>query len=228
MRVLLCLFLLATSVVSFVPLPAKLAPLRASARRMSAPLSDSEIFVPLRVVGSSTRFVVSLSSISYVMTSRTQESLTFLTLAIANAVIGKILKKVIDESRPDGSPVSDDRGMPSSHATSLSFICTAATFLYPVTWLPPALLAYTLASLQYRKLRGLHNYPQLAAGCLLGFTNAVAWYSLTDVAKFIDSVWGFDTVPIPIVTAVGGLGAAVVGWREVVKARRFVTKSKRN
>jgi dolichyldiphosphatase len=50
------------------------------------------------------------------------DALAIMTLAgaIANALLGKVLKRIIKEERPPGAPVSDP-GMPSSHANSIFF-----------------------------------------------------------------------------------------------------------
>eukprot|EP00961_Rhodomonas_salina_P100996 1359075-Rhodomonas_salina.3 len=45
--------------------------------------------------------------------------------ALGNAVLSKVLKKILREERPDGAPLNPetkDPGMPSSHAMSLFFL----------------------------------------------------------------------------------------------------------
>ena len=55
--------------------------------------------------------------------------------SILNAIVGKILKKILNHDRPAELELSDkvklkpsDGGMPSSHAMSLSFIGTVILF----------------------------------------------------------------------------------------------------
>jgi hypothetical protein len=157
------------------------------------------------------------------------------TLAIGTAVFGKVLKKLLAAPRPANSPIqdSDDHGMPSSHAVSLAFLASTAVFLLPArvsrAQAAPALLGYVLTSLYYRKVRGLHSYAQLAAGCAVGGGSSLLLYRLTGVAAALEAGvagwfarqgWG-DSVPPAGVLGLALLGGCVVGWRELCQLKRF-------
>lgn len=103
--------------------------------------------------------------------------------SIMNLLIGKMLKKVIRQPRPDGA-TKIDHGMPSSHATSLSFLTFAALFgvarrggLRPTPSLGAAILALLLAGIatRWRVAAGYHTTRQVAAGWVVGCIDAILW-----------------------------------------------------
>jgi membrane-associated phospholipid phosphatase len=188
------------------------------------------------VVGASTRFTVSLSFLLYTLYHRNPQSITFLILAIATAVLGKILKRLLSEARPSNSPLQEegDHGMPSSHATSLSFI----SFTFVQITAPPAaavgaLAAYCAIALHYRHLRGLHTISQLFAGFLLGTTSSLVSYRYSPLASGVESrvsSWfasmGFeDSVPPHFVLGVAAVGGVVICAREIKQALRFTKQA---
>jgi len=156
-------------------------------------------------------------------TQRDAYMLTFFIGSILNAVSSKVLKRVLDQDRPnddddddggdngdDGTDVKttkgkidrpNDKGMPSSHATSLGFIgmytsvalwdamvsisCSSsgggggiasfgvmATVVYSVLW------SYVTVSLVYRVKSRLHTIEQVLVGLFFGISNAFLWNSL--------------------------------------------------
>lgn len=103
--------------------------------------------------------------------------------SLVNVFIGKTLKKVIRQPRPDGT-TKIDHGMPSSHATSLSFLTFAALFgvvrrtgLRPTPSLGAAILVLLLAGIatRWRVAAGYHTPRQVAAGWIVGCIDAMIW-----------------------------------------------------
>lgn len=107
--------------------------------------------------------------------------------SILNVLIAKALKRIIRQPRPDGA-TKIDHGMPSSHATSLSFLTVAALFgavrqaggLRPTPLLGVAVLALLLAivATRWRIAAGYHTTPQVAAGWIIGSLDAILWFFL--------------------------------------------------
>ena len=90
--------------------------------------------------------------------------------AIGNALLSKILKRVLKEDRPVGAPVSDP-GMPSSHAMSLFFFAAYLSRAAAVwsSWPLPGraataagLLAFAVNSAAWRVSAGLHTRDQVS------------------------------------------------------------------
>lgn len=106
---------------------------------------------------------------------------TFAGMSVVTAVFGKLLKRLINQSRPDGA-VKLDPGMPSSHAVALSYLATAAVIGLAHTSHPYQTvlsIAVVLLAWYYAWLRvflGHHTLPQVAAGAALGCTSACAVY----------------------------------------------------
>lgn len=105
--------------------------------------------------------------------------------ALLNAGSAKLLKRIINQSRPDGA-TKVDPGMPSSHATSLSFLsilCAAAivdvqtTLFAPAVRLAAAASAVTAAvvACSWRVYCGYHTVPQILVGWALGTLNSAIW-----------------------------------------------------
>lgn len=103
--------------------------------------------------------------------------------SILNAVVAKVLKRIIREPRPDGAAKSDP-GMPSSHATALSFLSVAALLNilahdgpHPTVRLAAAAAAVAASALasRWRVSAGYHSAPQVLVGWLVGCINAVIW-----------------------------------------------------
>jgi dolichyldiphosphatase len=127
-------------------------------------------------------------SANYVVLLLKCDRFTFLfTLgAIINAMLGKLLKRLIDDRRPLSSKQSDP-GMPSSHAVSLFFF---AALLSAIEWysasLPPPLAlpcilllwAYVIAVCWTRVyLTGDHTIVQVVVGAGMGSISALLWWN---------------------------------------------------
>ena len=80
-----------------------------------------------------TKVFVSGATFLTLMYKRDVQCFSFLAGAISNALLSKILKRLINSSRPKGAQLSDP-GMPSSHAQSLFFFAgylTSGAVLWP-------------------------------------------------------------------------------------------------
>jgi len=128
--------------------------------------------------------------------------ISFFAGSIINAIIGKILKRVLNQDRPNDlhSEIKlkpGDKGMPSSHATSLGFIgtftslklwgCSADLIPLPVQLcIQILLLAYCVSSLLYRVKVNLHTEQQVYVGAALGTCFGLIWH------QFTIGAWPFD------------------------------------
>ena len=97
--------------------------------------------------------------------------------SIANAVLSKVIKKLIAQTRLEELETSalrlipSDSGMPSSHAMSLGFIGTFTLHL-PIWWTDVPILLLTITSLAYRVQVKLHTWGQVAVGLTVGSGDA--------------------------------------------------------
>lgn len=120
----------------------------------------------------------------------------FTSACCATAALSKVLKRVIRQSRPPGAPKLSP-GMPSNHATSLSFLSivacaaldragvsssTSASPARPLFGGPTsyrlaaaqvALMGYGLYATALRVLCEHHTWPQVIVGYALGSASAV-------------------------------------------------------
>uniref|UniRef100_A0A7S1BXR2 Phosphatidic acid phosphatase type 2/haloperoxidase domain-containing protein n=1 Tax=Corethron hystrix TaxID=216773 RepID=A0A7S1BXR2_9STRA len=147
----------------------------------SAPPSAHAIQNPLvRLLGSTAREVVSLSFFLALALRRDAPVLAFFAGSVLNSLSSKVLKRILSQSRPDGSALGDP-GMPSSHATSLGFIASYALadgYLGTSAAAAPLAAAYVGACLLHRVQTRLHTWEQVLVGAALGCANAVAWFRL--------------------------------------------------
>ena len=74
-------------------------------------------------VGGSARFAVSGCVAAALVSRRDASTMLWVVGGILNAVLAKVLKRVINQARPEGARTLDP-GMPSSHAMSLFFLAT--------------------------------------------------------------------------------------------------------
>lgn len=96
--------------------------------------------------------------------------------SIAANYMAEILKKIINQGRPEGAPFTDP-GMPSSHALVSFFVAMAwnnALGGVGTPWLLGS--ALTISSL--RVLCGYHTVPQIVVGGTLGTLLGHAWMAL--------------------------------------------------
>ena len=161
---------------------------------ITSPTTANYINMSIKAIGSSTTMFVSGTFFIVLAYKRNTQMISFFIGAIMNGILSKILKKLIQQTRPvelyqtsststtttgttdDISNKPTDHGMPSSHAMSLGFI---ATFIVcNVMSLQIPLLLYTIISLYYRVQVKLHTYQQVVVGTILGSTNGFLWYRL--------------------------------------------------
>lgn len=136
-------------------------------------VTDADMSSILEYVGKSTSTLVSLSFFSVLAWKRDAFMLTFFIGAISNAILSKILKRVLDQSRPEALVDAQsirvkptDPGMPSSHAMSLGFIGTFTSLNLPPISIP--MLIYIVIALYYRIKINLHSIEQVLVGIVLG------------------------------------------------------------
>ena len=167
----------------------------------------------------------------------------YLSCALATAMCGKyIVKPLINEKRPEGSKKLS-QGMPSSHATSLSFLAGAACvgLLHYDAWGVRSLLlrdgdgaaafpwraaaAVLIVSLPTAALflswlrirQGHHTWPQVAVGLAYGSSGcAVATWCETQLLNV--NAWPYTAKRRLVVSAL--VVASTVGTTWVRRARR--------
>jgi len=195
----------------------KLPLLNLTSMSMARPLTDA--------VGASTSFVVSAVFFAVLAWQRDALMVSFFIGAISNGILSKVLKKIINQTRPAELETADlrlkpsDGGMPSSHAMSLGFISTFTALQLP--WTRVWLVLYVVLSLVYRVQVNLHTWQQIAVGSIVGSCNGYAWFRLCtgdnpwnvrvlDVVAvhFLDES---GRLPLPMLLVPVLLGAAIVG-----------------
>jgi len=145
--------------------------------------AQSRIHPALVLLGKTTSSAVSLAFFAFLAYRRDTYMVSFFIGAIANGVLSKLLKRVLDQDRPvsdeGGGAVAEnpvDKGMPSSHAMSLGFLGTFTALGTPCPALAfPFLTMYAAASLSYRIRSGLHTPEQVVVGTILGVINGWTW-----------------------------------------------------
>ncbi|KAH9258117.1 hypothetical protein BASA81_003680 [Batrachochytrium salamandrivorans] len=105
------------------------------------------------------------------------------TGALANAVLVKVLKRIINLPRPAAAAATTtttaeklDPGMPSSHAHMLSYFTTLA-FCAGKANVGCGLAALAIAVCCERVHRGVHTPNQCAVGLVTGCLGALVWAS---------------------------------------------------
>ncbi|CAN0299960.1 unnamed protein product [Ectocarpus sp. 12 AP-2014] len=179
----------------------------------------------LDVLGSSTQWVVAGAVGVALITRADVDTLVYVLGSLINAVFSKVLKKTINQVRPDGAQLSDP-GMPSSHAMSLFYLGTylviglqehGVLLLHPslpswplgVTQTQTLLGMYALTASLWRVKAGFHTLPQVAVGAAVGAVDAVLWYHLChpyllSQARLgqVDTVFGGPNIPVELAFAV--------------------------
>mmetsp|Transcript_9915 Transcript_9915/g.30583 ORF Transcript_9915/g.30583 Transcript_9915/m.30583 type:complete len:219 (-) Transcript_9915:43-699(-) len=162
-----------------------------------------------RVVGESTRFVVSGAVATTLLVRRDAETLTWVAGAIAAAVGNKILKRIIGQARPEEG---DDDGMPSSHACSVCHLGVGAALRFP---LPPlalaGLTAYGLVALRWRVMNRYHTAAQVLVGGTYGAATALLFRG---PARRLEAAVLPATIPLAWVLGIYAVGGVVVGSLE--------------
>jgi hypothetical protein len=189
-------------------------------------VDDRDIPMALSWIGSTTSALVSVTFFVVLAWKRDALMVTFFIGSILNGILSKVLKKIINESRPPELETVEitikpsDGGMPSSHAMSLGFIGVFTGLALPWTRLPLAM--YVLMSLYYRVAVNLHTFEQIVVGLVLGSAHGTLWYSFCHDGLTVFGVNPRDFVanhllndqgvlPWPALAVPVVFGAAVVG-----------------
>ena len=135
--------------------------------------------VLVKVVGKSATYVTSVLFLVTLAIRRDAFMTSFFLGTVMNGILSKIFKQLLDIDRPqnDVENAPSDKGMPSTHAMSLSFIGIATILFHPLKWiLLLVFVPYGILSLYYRIQARLHTINQILVGCILGTIQAFIWY----------------------------------------------------
>ncbi len=136
-----------------------------------------------------TRTLVAGSAAVVLLWRRDALAISVLTGAIANAIFSKVLKRILNQRRPDGAPVSDP-GMPSSHAMSLFFFASYLSAA-SLVWMPENvsvfvrlaacsfLAVFAVNSATWRVEAGFHTSEQVFVGSVVGSIDGLLWFLAT-------------------------------------------------
>jgi len=204
----------------------------------SSPALEKALFA----IGKSTSSVVSLTFFAVLAYRRDAFIISFFIGAISNGIMSKVLKRVLNQDRPEELQLAteiklkpSDKGMPSSHAMSLGFIGTVTALSLPN--LSVIIALYVIISLYFRVKTNLHSTEQVFVGLVLGVTNAVCWknlmtgsFPLAPSMNIIDMVEANllpvnGVLPLPYLMIPAAVGAAVVGSFER-RISQWLKKSK--
>jgi membrane-associated phospholipid phosphatase len=188
--------------------------------------SPSLVNMAVKAIGSSTTIVVSGLFFLVLLWKRDALMVSFFIGAISNGVLSKILKKLINQTRPPELEHVDDiqlkpgdKGMPSSHAMSLGFISTFIAC--NLSWTQMPLFVYAVVSLIYRVQVKLHTWQQVVVGSIVGSTNGFLWYRLCigsnpwkiHIMNFVTRYFLNENgqLPLPLMIVPFLVGAATIG-----------------
>lgn len=129
-----------------------------------------------------TKWAVVIIVLAIVVYRRDVGVVLFAFGSILNTMVGKTLKRVIRQPRPDGAKKMD-HGMPSSHATALSFLSSGAAINLIkahglVSWalaIASLILAGTVVASWWRVSVGYHTSAQVVVGWTVGVFNCLLW-----------------------------------------------------
>lgn len=182
-----------------------------------------------------TKFIVSGLTFVTVAYKRDVQCAAFLLAALSNALLGKILKRIINASRPVGAQLSDP-GMPSSHALSLFFFAgylASGALVWPtlpvegdpLRWTLASALVLTAGALTYLRVQaGLHTISQCAVGACIGFINGTAaFYASPALEQRLSAFADGDSSGLLVALVLAG--ALIVGSVERVLAARLKRKT---
>ena len=192
----------------------------------------------VKMVGSTTSMVVAGTFMGVLAYQRDALMVSFWIGSISNGILSKVLKKLINQERPEDLSETitlkpSDGGMPSSHAMSLGFIGTF-TALHLPSWTILPIGLYTGLSLVYRVQTNLHTWPQIIVGLVVGTSNALVWNSFSHgtnpfnihVMQWVSQNLLVDgKLPLPLLAIPALVGLVVVGSFER-RIGRWISKRK--
>ena len=173
-------------------------------------------------VGGSTSIVVSTLFYSVLAWQRNGVMAAFFLGSIGNAILSKVLKKVIKQTRPQDLNIlsesvrfkPSDGGMPSSHAMSLGFIGTFTSLHQPI-WFIPIILVYSSLGLFYRVQVKLHTWEQIVVGVTVGSLNGLLFHMFAEstVIEFLKQTILNEQglIPYPLLVVPAMVGVLIVG-----------------
>ena len=194
----------------------------------------------LAALNESTKFVVSALALVALLRYPNVSTCWCILGSVVNSINGKLLKKLLNHERPTGA-VKADPGMPSSHATSLSYLSVyaAAAMLTHGDKMSPVLPAWAVAPtacgvvgcgvfLTWLRVHlGFHTTPQVVVGYALGASTAVGWLcamervvgpALRASPKLVGGL------RVALAVAVGVFALSAIRW--VDEARAYLTRGK--
>ncbi|KAG7397886.1 Dolichyldiphosphatase 1 [Phytophthora boehmeriae] len=121
-----------------------------------------------------------------VTSQRDLDTISMLTGQMITVVLNKVLKKIINQPRPEGAPISDS-GMPSAHSQFVAFF---AAYLVAYTlkrmnsrrrleqWgTIVSVLVMAVLTCYSRIHLGYHSTEQVAVGAVFGALTGFAWHA---------------------------------------------------
>ena len=182
-------------------------------------VADSDLPMAVSLIGATTSAFVAGTFYLVLAWQRDALMVAFFLGSITNGVVSKILKRVINQSRPPDLATAEmslkpsDGGMPSSHAMSLGFIGTFTAI--HVSWTPIPIIIYMVISLWYRVRVKLHTTAQVLVGAMVGSANALMFNAFIKDGlmewlrhHILDSN---GLLPIPLLVVPAVVGAILVG-----------------
>lgn len=138
----------------------------------------------MRYAADATKWTVTVLMVLVVAHYRDRRIFLFAVGSLVNSGCAKLLKKLLQQPRPDGAR-QHDPGMPSSHAMSLAYLSVGlvldvlARYTSAVPLLPLALAwAFLVAAVVASCLRvslGYHTRTQVVVGWIVGVVNCLLW-----------------------------------------------------
>ncbi|KAA8495960.1 Lipid phosphate phosphatase epsilon 2, chloroplastic [Porphyridium purpureum] len=132
-----------------------------------------------------TKWIVSFSVFGGIVYFHNAHALLLTCGAITGGMVGKALKAIINETRPEGSKLVDP-GMPSSHALQLFYWASVMTItMFSTVSAEPsivfrlavsgALFVFAIVSASWRVAVGFHSAEQVVVGAACGSMHAFLW-----------------------------------------------------
>ena len=136
---------------------------------------------------------------------------------VASFLTENVLKRVINQGRPKGSPLSDP-GMPSSHSLACFFLAFAwMSFLagHEILFLGLATFVATL-----RVVCGYHTLAQISVGAVLGSVFGLSWVALGRSVQTL----GHPEIVQKVIWFTYVCGSALFIWKIMPKWIPFLNK----
>ena len=165
----------------------------------SSSSDDNSLHTITTIIGKTASLTVSISFFVLLAYHRNATIFTLWIGSILNAVLSKIIKKIVNQNRPSELQTNSnvrlkpsDGGMPSSHAMSLGFIMTSILIVDSVLPINNynlrvsvglVMSLYTTIALRYRIRDHYHTIEQVVVGLVFGVMNAIAWYKFAMVGN---------------------------------------------